>query len=115
MNDMKETWIKGLVRAGWAGVLGAVFCLSGRFIAPLYGEDSAAATGQYSVAVAFQNQKVYDLAIERWSNFIKTYPTDSRVNKARHYLGVCYFSQAVSDLEAKPQTEAAQKCKPRRP
>ncbi len=79
MNSMKEIWMKGLSRTGWAGVLTAVFCVSNCSIAPLYGEDSEAATRQYNVAVSLQNREAYDLAIDAWAGFIKTYPTDSRV------------------------------------
>ena len=104
MNFMKGTWMKALARAGWAGVLGALFCFS----APLYGEDNEAATRQYNVAVRLQNREAYDLAIDAWGSFIQTYPTDSRVTQARHYQGVCYFFTAVGALDAK-QTDAALK------
>ncbi len=110
MNSMKEIWMKGLSRTGWAGVLTAVFCVSNCSIAPLYGEDSEAATRQYNVAVSLQNREAYDLAIDAWAGFIKTYPTDSRVTHARHYQGVCYFFTAIGALDSKPpQTDAALK------
>ena len=76
--------------------------------APLYGEDNEAATRQYNVAVRLQNREAYDLAIDAWGSFIQAYPTDSRVNQARHYQGVCYFFTAVAALDAK-QTDAALK------
>ena len=93
--------MKGLATAG---VLGLLVCFS----PPLYGEDTEDATRQYTVAVRLQNDENYDLAIERWKSFIQAYPTDSRVNRARHYQGVCCFSIAVSALNAK-QTDAALK------
>ncbi len=96
--------MKALARAGWAGVLAALFCFS----APLYGEDNEAATRQYNVAVALQNKEDYDTAVGAWERFIQTYPTDSRVNHARHYQGVCQFFTAAASLEAK-QPDAALK------
>lgn len=96
--------MRALARAGWVGTVGALICLC----APVYGDDSEAATRQYNVAVRFQNREAYDLAIGAWGNFLQAYPTDSRVTQARHYQGVCYFFTAVSALEAK-QTDAALK------
>ena len=83
---------------------GCLLCLS----APLYGEDNEAATRQYNVAVALQNREAYDLAIDAWGSFIKSYPTDPRVTQARHYQGVCHFFTAVGASDAK-QTDAALK------
>ena len=104
MNLMKGTWMKALARAGWAGALAAMLCVS----APVYGEDSEAATRQYNVAVRLQNREAYDLAVDAWGSFLQTYPTDSRVTQARHYQGVCQFFTAVGALDAK-QTDAALK------
>jgi cellulose synthase operon protein C len=112
------TWMKALATAG---VAGALVC----FLAPVYGEDNEAATGQYVVAVGLQNREAYDLAIDAWGSFIKAHPADSRVNKARHYLGVCYYcaadnawkgnqlESAVKSLDAAQQTlEAVVKIAP---
>ena len=60
------------------------------------------------MAVRLQNREAYDLAIDAWGSFIQTHPTDSRVNQARHYQGVCHFFTAVAALDAK-QTDAALK------
>ncbi|MGA2254069.1 MAG: tetratricopeptide repeat protein [Thermoguttaceae bacterium] len=104
MNHLKGTWMKALARAGWASVVGALFCFS----APLYGEENEAATRQYNVAVRLQNREAYDLAIDAWGSFLQAYPTDTRATQARHYQGVCQFFTAVSALDAK-QTDAALK------
>ena len=50
---------------------------------------------------AFRTREAYDLAIDAWASFIQAYPTDPRVNQARHYQGVCHFFTAVSALDAK--------------
>ncbi len=104
MKFIKGTWMKALARAGCASVLGVLLCVR----APLYGEDSEAATRQYNVAVRLQNREAYDLAIDAWRSFIQTYATDSRVTQARHYQGVCHFFTAVGALDAR-QTDAALK------
>ena len=65
-------------------------------------EKDAAATRQYAAAVALQNRGVYDLAAEEWVKFINTYQADARLDRAFHYLGVCY-------LQAN-QLEPAQQC-----
>ena len=62
--------------------IGLVVLLS--LSAPAFGADSDAATRQYNVAVGLQNREAYDLAAEAWTNFLQTYPEDSRVNHARH-------------------------------
>ncbi len=104
MDLTKGSWMKGLLKAGWAGIVGAILCVS----APAYGEDSEAATRQYNVAVRLQNREAYDLAVDAWTSFIQTYPTDSRLTQARHYQGVCRFFTAVAALDAK-QSDAALK------
>ena len=103
MNFMNANWMKGLAKAGWAGMVWAICCN-----APLYGDDSEAATRQYNVAVSLQNREAYDLALDAWTTFVQTYPSDSRVAQARHYQGVCHFFTAATALEAK-QTDAALK------
>jgi TolA-binding protein len=96
--------MKAPSRVGWAGVLGALVCCS----SPLCGADNDAATRQFNVAVSLQNREAYDLAIDAWAGFITSYPIDSRVNKAQHYRGVCYFFTAITATEGK-QTDAALK------
>ncbi len=53
------------------------------------GQESEAATRQFAVAVGFQNQKLYDSAIEEWQTFLTRFAQDPRVDKATHYLGTC--------------------------
>ena len=45
----------------------------------------------YSDAASFQNNKVYDLAVEEWTKFLTKFGTDPLAPKAWHYLGVCYL------------------------
>ncbi len=88
-----------------AAVLAALqFGLGGAALA----QDSDAATREYKAAVALQNSEVYDVAAAAWGKFIDGTPADSRVNRARHYQGVCYFRTAVAAADAK-QTDAARK------
>lgn len=68
-------------------------------------EDSEAGTRQFAVAVGFQNQKLYELAIDEWATFIKKFPNDSRLDKAQHYLGTCHlqakqYPAAIAAFEA---------------
>lgn len=65
-------------------------------------QEKEAATRHYSAAVALQNRAVYDLAAEEWVKFISTYQTDARLDRAFHYLGVCYLQLN--------QLEPAQQC-----
>lgn len=62
-------------------------------IAELHAQETEAATRQYAVAVGFQNQKLFDAAIDEWKLFLKKYPTDARVDKANHYLGTCCLQE----------------------
>jgi cellulose synthase operon protein C len=87
-----------------AGVLGVILGCS----VPLFAQDNDAANRQFNVAVSFQNREAYDLAIDAWGSFIKSYPTDSRINKARHYQGVCFYITALNAAEAR-QTDVALK------
>ena len=61
-------------------------------------EGSASATQQYSAAVALQNRGDYRPAAEQWVKFIDTFKTDSRCDRAFHYLGVCYLKTNQLDL-----------------
>ena len=68
------------------------------------GQDTEQATRQFAVAVGFQNQKLYDSAIDEWNTFLTRFPGDSRLDKATHYLGTCQlqakrFPQAVVSFE----------------
>ena len=60
------------------------------FPSPAIAQDTAdAATRQYAAAVALQNRGVFDLAAEEWTKFLTTFKSDSRADRATHYLGVC--------------------------
>lgn len=62
-------------------------------IATAEAEETEAATRQYAVAVGFQNQKLYDSAIDEWKTFLKKFPDDPRVDRAQHYLGTCSLQE----------------------
>jgi cellulose synthase operon protein C len=112
IHHFKGIWMKALERVVSAGMLGAIVPAIAAtivcFALPLFGEDSDEATRQYDVSVRLQNREAYDLAVDAWQSFIKSYPTDSKVNKARYYLGICHFSTAASAAEGK-QIDAALK------
>lgn len=66
-------------------------------------EDVAAANRQYAVAAGFQNQKLYDAAVDEWKIFLQRHPNDHRRRQALHYLGTCLlqqqkFGEAVQSL-----------------
>ena len=65
-------------------------------------EKTDAATRQYNAAVALQNRGVFDLAAAEWTKFIHTYPADPRMDRASHYLGVCYLK--TNNLDAARQS-----------
>ena len=81
----------------------AVVCLNAAL--PLMAaEETEAATRQYAAAVGFQNQKLYDAAIDEWQMFLKKFPQDPRVVRAWHYLGICslqekQFAEATTAFE----------------
>ena len=66
----------------------------------LRAQESEAATRQFAVAVGFQNQKLYDAAIDEWQTFLTKFDKDPRVDKATHYQGTC-------QLQAKQYAKAA--------
>jgi TolA-binding protein len=94
--------MKAMARVCWWVALGAGLGLLRPAAVPA--EEQEAATRQYAAAVNLQNKGVYDLAAEEWVKFIKTYPADSRLDRAFHYLGVCYFQIQP------PQLDSAQQC-----
>ncbi len=61
-------------------------------------EGSASATQRYSAAIGLQNRGDYRFAAEQWVQFIDTFKTDSRCDRAFHYLGVCYLKTNQLDL-----------------
>ncbi len=89
--------------------LAAAFAaISANLSGPLFAQDTDAATREYKAAVALQNSEVYDVAAKQWGKFVDGNPGDSRVNRARHYQGVCFFRTAVAAEDAK-QPDAARK------
>ncbi len=71
--------------------LSVVFTLlfAGFTAATVRADDTEQGTRQFAVAVGFQNQKLYESAIDEWKTFLQKFPEDSRVDKATHYLGTC--------------------------
>ena len=67
---------------------------------PATAQETEAGTRQFAVAVGFQNQKLYEQAIDEWQTFVKKFPQDPRLDKAQHYLGTC-------QLQAKQYPAAA--------
>ena len=60
-------------------------------------QDAAVATRQYNTAVGLHNSEAYDLAAEEWLKLINDFAGDSRLDRAHHYLGVCYSKQGQLD------------------
>ncbi|MDG2130810.1 MAG: tetratricopeptide repeat protein [Fuerstiella sp.] len=56
-------------------------------------QETEVATRQYAVAVGFQNQKLFDSAIDEWQTFLKKFPNDPRVGRGQHYLGTCCLQE----------------------
>jgi TolA-binding protein len=84
-------------RASWHVLLLALL-VSGRTGLTSGQEQNASATQQYSAAVAMQNRGDYRSAAEQWVKFIDAFKTDSRCDRAFHYLGVCYLKTNQLDL-----------------
>jgi TolA-binding protein len=64
-----------------------------------------AATRDYAVAAGMQGKKLYAQAAQRWQRFLQAYPNDNRVDRARHYLGICQlqlgqFQEAADTFRA---------------
>ncbi len=53
-------------------------------------KSSPQALRVFKDAANYQNKELFELAAEEWTRFLKQYPTDPLVVKARHYRGVCY-------------------------
>lgn len=60
-----------------------------------------AADADFNAAAALQNKAAYDLAADAWTAFVKKYPNEPRVARAKHFLGVCYYQ------DGKPEQAAA--------
>ena len=90
----------------FASVWAALAVLFASFIAgAVQGQETEQGTRQFAVAVGFQNQKLYESAIDEWKTFLQKFPGDSRADKATHYLGTCQlqakqFPDAAATLES---------------
>ena len=61
-------------------------------VTPLIGasqDNQSAAIRDYNVAAALQNAGLYPRAAERWTDFLKKHPKDTRLDRATYYLGIC--------------------------
>jgi len=57
---------------------------------PVRAQDKQAASiRDYNVAAALQNAGFYPRAAERWAEFLKKYPKETRLDRATYYLGIC--------------------------
>lgn len=59
----------------------------------VHAQETEAGTRQYAAASGFQNQKLFDAAIDEWRTFIRKFPNDPRVPRAQHYLGTCCLQE----------------------
>jgi TolA-binding protein len=59
-----------------------------------------AAVRDFNAAAALQNNGLYTRAAQRWSDFVRKYPSDERLDRVHYYLGICH-------LHAKNPVEAA--------
>jgi len=87
--------MKILSHAGLAFLLFALVSLAAPTTA--IAQISPEATRDYAAAVALQNQGLFDLAIDAWTKFINTRRTDPRMDRAFHYLGICYLKDNKLD------------------
>ncbi|MFP6618254.1 MAG: tetratricopeptide repeat protein [Pirellulaceae bacterium] len=56
-------------------------------------KSSPKAVAAYADAANFQNQKLYDIAVEEWERFLGKFADDPLAGKAQQYLGVCHLQQ----------------------
>ncbi|MGI8981344.1 MAG: tetratricopeptide repeat protein [Pirellulaceae bacterium] len=67
--------------------------------------SSEEAKKSFADAATLQNNNAFDVAIEEWEKFLKTYSKDPLAPKAQHYLGVCQlqlkqYDQAAAAFQA---------------
>ena len=74
-----------------------IFAVVGISSQSLQAQETEAATRQYAVAVGFQNQKLFDAAVEEWQTFLRKFPNDPRGDRANHYLGTCCLQEKQYD------------------
>lgn len=82
-----------LIRDGglWALLMGICCWLPAMTALGQEAKSSPEAIRHYSNAVKAHNAKAYELASDEWTGFLKKYPQDPLVPKAKYYLGVCYL------------------------
>ncbi|HUT12727.1 MAG TPA: tetratricopeptide repeat protein [Thermoguttaceae bacterium] len=80
---------------GWLAL--AVLAFSAETLA----QDTEEATRAFNKTVNIHNGEDYEIAATLWGQFIKDYPSDSRVADATHYQGVCQFKQQEYEEAAK--------------
>ncbi|MEX0866441.1 MAG: tetratricopeptide repeat protein [Pirellulales bacterium] len=56
-------------------------------------ESSDAAKIAFKAAADFQNDELYDFAVDAYRDFLSRFPDDPLAPKARHYLGVCLIQE----------------------
>ena len=81
-----------LLAANWSSLASAQekpAAPAGAPVAAAAGVSSPEAKQGFADAAAFQNNGAFDLAVEEWEKFLKTYAQDPLAPKGQHYLGVC--------------------------
>ncbi len=68
------------------------------------GKSPPEALNQISDAASFQNNGAFESAVDEWEKFLKQFPNDPFVTKARHHAGVCHlqlkhFDQAAAHFQ----------------
>jgi TolA-binding protein len=63
--------------------------------------SSPEAVNMFTDAANFQNEGAFALAVEEWEKFIKQFPRDPLIHKARHYAGVCHLQLKQLDRAAR--------------
>ncbi|NQU19895.1 MAG: tetratricopeptide repeat protein [Candidatus Nealsonbacteria bacterium] len=63
-----------------------------------------AAVRDFNAAAALQNSGLHARAADKWAAFVKKYPTDSRLDRANYFLGICQlhakkFPEAVASFQ----------------
>jgi TolA-binding protein len=85
--------------------------LLGLAVSSVYGQSGSPqeALNLYSDAASFQNNGVFDLAVEEWGKFLQRFPEDPLAAKARYYLGVCNLQLKRYDAAAQAFQQVIEK------
>jgi TolA-binding protein len=70
-----------------------VWCVALASAAPPPGGNGQGVAASYDAAVALQDSKAYARAAEAWQVLLEEFPEEPLADKARYYLGICFFQQ----------------------